>query len=250
VLHNPRYAGAFFYGRRADHRRADGTMTTRVLPREEWTVLITDSHPGYISWEQFEANQIRLATNATAHGHDRRASPPREGPALLQGLVICGKCGGRMTVRYQVRKGNQVPEYVCQSDGIQHGKTICQPIPGAGIDANVGRFLLDTVTPLALETALAVADELTTRADDADRIRAAAVQRAQYHADLAASATSRSTPPTDWSPTNSKPHGTARCANSGEATDTYERARTEQTGPLSQTQRDAVTALASDFPTL
>ena len=141
VLHNPRYAGAFFYGRRTDSRRADGTMTTRVLPREEWTVLITDAHPGYISWEQFEATQARLAANASAHGQDRRASPPREGPALLQGLVICGKCGGRMTVRYHVRNGNQVPEYVCQSDGIQHGKTDlpthprrrdrhrCEPVP-------------------------------------------------------------------------------------------------------------------------
>lgn len=250
VLHNPRYAGAFFYGRRSDRRRADGTMTTRVLPREEWTVLITDSHPGYISWEQFEANQARLATNAAAHGHDRRASPPREGPALLQGLVICGKCGGRMTVRYHVRKGNQVPEYVCQSDGIQHGKTICQRIPGAGIDATVGRFLLDTVTPLALETALAVADELTTRADDADRIRAVAVQRAQYHADLARRRYLAVDPANRLVADQLEAawNGTLRELN--DATDTYKRARTEQTGPLSQTQRDAVTALASNFPAL
>ncbi|WP_446685302.1 hypothetical protein [Kibdelosporangium philippinense] len=68
-----------------------------------------------------------------------------------------------MTVRYHVRKGNQVPEYVCQSEGIQHGKMICQRIPGAGIDAAVSRFLLDTVTPLALETALAVACANSTK---------------------------------------------------------------------------------------
>ncbi|MCE7006955.1 recombinase family protein [Kibdelosporangium philippinense] len=250
VLHNPRYAGAFFYGRRTDHRRADGTMTTRVLPREEWTVLITDSHPGYISWEQFEVNQTRLAANATAHGNDRRASPPREGPALLQGLVVCGKCGGRMTVRYHTRKGNHVPEYVCQSEGIQHGKTICQRIPGAGIDTAVSRLLLDTVTPLALETALAVADELTARADEADRIRAAAVKRAQYHADLARRRYLAVDPANRLVADQLEAAWNATLRELGEATDTYERAREQHTGPLSQTQRDAVTALAADFPAL
>ncbi|MCE7003289.1 recombinase family protein [Kibdelosporangium philippinense] len=250
VLHNPRYAGAFFYGRHTHGRGPGGTTTTRLLPREEWTVLITDSHPGYISWEQFEANQARLAANATAHGNDRRASPPREGPALLQGLVICGKCGGRMTVRYHTRKGNHVPEYVCQSEGIQHGKMICQRIPGAGIDAAVSRFLLDTVTPLALETALAVADELTARADEADRIRATAVKRAQYHADLARRRYLAVDPANRLVADQLEAAWNATLRELNEATDTYQRARTGQTGPLSQTQRDAVTALAADFPAL
>src|SRR5438034_1232373 len=72
VLHNPRYAGAFFYGRHT-HRPAPGGKTTIVtLPRDQWTVLITDAHPGYITWAQFEANQNRLAELAVAHGPDRR----------------------------------------------------------------------------------------------------------------------------------------------------------------------------------
>jgi hypothetical protein len=249
-LHNPRYAGAFFYGRHAHGRGPGGKATTRVLPREEWTVLITDAHAGYINWEQFEANQARLATNATAHGKDRRASPPREGPALLQGLVVCGKRGGRMTVRYHTRKGRQAPEYVCQSEGIQHGKAICQRIPDAGIDDAVGRLLLDTLTPPALETALAVAEELTSRAADADRIRATAVQRAQYHADLARRRYPAVDPANRLVADQLEAAWNAALREPAEATDTYERARNGQNGPLSQAQRDAVTALASDFPAL
>ena len=110
VLHNPRYAGAFVFGRTRTRKRPDGTVEIKKLPREEWTVLLPDAHPGYISWEQFEANQKRLRGNAQAHGSDRRKSPPREGPALLQGLVVCGVCGRRMTVRYHTRKGRQYPE--------------------------------------------------------------------------------------------------------------------------------------------
>ena len=105
VLHNPRYAGAFVYGRRRERRGPDGRTRTTVQPRESWTVLIPDAHPGYINWERYEQNLKRLAECAQTRGEERRKSPPREGPALLQGLAICGRCGKRMTVRYHSRSG-------------------------------------------------------------------------------------------------------------------------------------------------
>src|SRR6266849_6520424 len=92
ALHNPRYAGAFVFGRHQTRPTATG-HEFRTLPRAEWPVLIRDVHPGYISWDEYEDNQQRLRANAWAFGADRRAGPPREGPALLQGLVICGRCG-------------------------------------------------------------------------------------------------------------------------------------------------------------
>jgi hypothetical protein len=148
-------------------------------------VLITHAHPGYITWEQFEANQNRLTELAVAHGPDRRHGPPREDPALLQGIAICGVCGRRMTVRYHACRGTHLPDHVCQYDGIRTATRFCQAIPGAGIDTAIGQFLVDTLTPLAIEAALAVADELAARADDADRLRATTVQRAQYQAEQA-----------------------------------------------------------------
>jgi hypothetical protein len=90
TLHNPRFAGAFFYGRTHTSKTADGREHIVALPRAEWQVVVPAAHPGYISWAEYEDNLHRLAGNAQLHGLERRASPPREGPALLQGLVLCG----------------------------------------------------------------------------------------------------------------------------------------------------------------
>jgi DNA invertase Pin-like site-specific DNA recombinase len=94
MIHNPRYAGAFFFGRTRTRRGPDGQTRVTRVPRDEW-ILLPGIHPGYISWEEYEDNLRRLQANAQTRGPDRRRSPPREGPALLQGLVICGRCGER-----------------------------------------------------------------------------------------------------------------------------------------------------------
>ena len=93
VLHNPRYAGCFTYGRHRDQplQRQAGSEPALRLPREEWISFIPGAHPGYITLDQYDANLARLAANAAAHGRDRRRGPPREGPALLQGIIICGR---------------------------------------------------------------------------------------------------------------------------------------------------------------
>jgi DNA invertase Pin-like site-specific DNA recombinase len=184
VLHNPRFAGAYFFGR-SRQRRSDTRMLIERLPRDEWTALIPNAHPGYITWEEYEDNQRRLRENAQAHGGDRRQSPPREGPALLQGLVVCGRCGDRMTVRYHGRHDGLWPTYVCQRHGIAHGESICQTVPGRGLDVAIGRVLVETVTPLTLEMALTVQQEIQARLDEADRLHRRAVECARYEADLA-----------------------------------------------------------------
>jgi len=85
VLHNPRYAGAFVYGRVRTRRLPDGKHSTTKVPRSDWQFVIPGIHAGYITWEQFEANQKRLADNALGFGKARKFGPVREGPALLQG---------------------------------------------------------------------------------------------------------------------------------------------------------------------
>jgi DNA invertase Pin-like site-specific DNA recombinase len=105
ILHNPRYAGAFVFGRSRTRTWPDGSHHTQKVARDDWLVLIPNFHAGYISWEDYQENQTRLRDNAQAHGIDRRKSPPRKGPALVQGLVICGVRGGRMTVSYHTRQG-------------------------------------------------------------------------------------------------------------------------------------------------
>lgn len=108
--------------------------------------------------------------NAQAHGIERKKSPPREGPALLQGIVLCGRCGNRMTVRYHRIKDRLIPDYVCQSTGIARAEPICLSVPGAGVERAIGNLLIETVTPLTLEVSLAVEEELFRRRDEAGEL--------------------------------------------------------------------------------
>jgi DNA invertase Pin-like site-specific DNA recombinase len=251
ILHNPRYAGAFFYGR-YQHKPSPGTGKSgpRLQPREQWVAFFPDHHPGYITLEKYDANQARLAANATAHGKDRRHGPPREGPALLQGIVLCGICGRRMTVRYHQRKDRLEPEYVCEAKGIQHGNPICQRVHGAVVDNAVGALLVDKLTPHAVQTALAVADELAARADEADRLRAVSVERAQYQADLTRRRYLAVDPDNRLVATSLEADWNQALRELAEATETYEKNKAAGTGVLDETQRARITALASDFPKL
>ena len=250
VLHNPRYAGAFTYGRHREQLlpgRKRGSSIT--VPRQEWISFIPGAHPGYITLDQWEANIARLAANAAAHGRDRSAGPPREGPALLQGIIICGRCGGRMTIRYHARGGKDLPTYLCQRDGIDNARPICAAIPGHTLDERVGQLLIDTLTPLAVEAALQVSAELEHRAAEADALRAAHVERARYHADLArrrylavdpANRLVADTLEADWNTalralaTTPRPP-TTRPANS-------------TTGTLTPAQKDRISQLVTDLP--
>jgi hypothetical protein len=165
----------------------EGDWVIEQVPRDEWEVPIRDLNAGYIGWDEYEQNQRRLQDNCRAYGEDRRKSPPREGPALLQGLLICGRGGKRMTVRYHTRRGQLFPNYICQRDGIEHAEPICLSIPGTVIDEAIGNILVEAVTPVTLEVALAVQQELQSRLEEADRLRQQQVEQARYEAELAAS---------------------------------------------------------------
>jgi DNA invertase Pin-like site-specific DNA recombinase len=249
ILHNPRYAGAFVYGRHRTRAKVDGSTSYTKLPREQWT-LFKDVHPGYISWQQYEENLRRLQENAHANGQDRRKGPPREGPALLQGLAVCGICGSRMTVRYHVRRTKLVPEYFCQRDGADHIVSQCQHVFGEHVDEAVGRLLIETVTPLALEVTLTVQQEIQARFDEVDRLRKKAVERARYEADAAqrrylhvdpANRLVADSLEADW---NNK----LRALNA--AQQQYEERRQNDRIAISDQQRASIAALAHDFPRL
>lgn len=185
VLHHPAYAGAYAFGRTRSTKTADGKVHIQDIPRAEWMVLVKDAHIGYIRWEDYERNEAQLAMNSQAYAPER-FSPPREGPALLQGLIICGKCGERMTVRYHQRAGSRiVPDYLCTHKSIEQGDAPCQRIPGAQLDQAIGEALIQRVTPEALTLTLAVQEEVIQRADQARRLRHLQVERAQYEAELA-----------------------------------------------------------------
>lgn len=249
TLHNPRYAGAFAYGR-TRQRRIAGKVTFEPLPREEWTALIPDAHPGYIDFERYEANLRQLARNAHAQGAERSGGPAREGPALLQGLAVCGRCGRRMTVRYHRRGGKLVPDYQCAGESIESGGTRCLLVPGSGVERAIGDLLLETVSPLALEVALEVEAELEARASEADALRRSHLERARERAELAqrrylavdpANRLVADSLEADW-------NEALRALEA--ARSEYEEQSAAEAAKLSAERKAEIRALASDFPAL
>ncbi|HEX9741304.1 MAG TPA: zinc ribbon domain-containing protein [Nitrospiraceae bacterium] len=137
----------------------NGRTKRELVPRENWHAFLPDAHPGHISWGEFERIEQLLRESAKAYGADRRHGPPREGPALLQGRAICGLCGCRMAVHYHRRGDKLVPHYQCMTRTAPSAQSPCQVIPGASIDAAIGKLAVEAMTPMALEVALAVWQE-------------------------------------------------------------------------------------------
>ena len=184
TLSNPRYAGAYTYGRRQFRRTIDGKKTVRARADDDWLACIPGAHPGYISWEQYQDNLRILKANS--HRYDTaRASVPREGPALLQGRAVCGQCGRHFRVRYAARRGRHEAWYVCDRAHSTRGEPFCQSIAGPPVDDAIGKLIADQMTPAAVEMAIEVRQEIQARHDEADRLRRRAVERAQADADLA-----------------------------------------------------------------
>jgi hypothetical protein len=179
ILSNPAYAGAYVFGRYRVRRKVapDGTIrsTTAELPMEQWSVVLKDQHPAYISWETFLGNRAKLAANATSKG----ARPPRESAALLQGILFCGGCGLSMTTTYRTRG----PWYSCTHSRADGTNTpACRTIKAEVIDTAVATRVLDRMTPAEIELALAASDEVEDRHRRSQRSLELALERARYEA--------------------------------------------------------------------
>lgn len=185
ILYNPAYTGAYVFGRYRDQKRVDpqGLFIhhTVRLPREEWEVLIPEHHPGYITWEEYETNLKQLQTNRT---NLERSGPAREGTALLQGLVLCGKCGRRMSVRY-TGNGGIAPTYECKGRWEHGQRATCTTVPAPPIDQAIANRLLQAMQPTELELALQVMDKLLTEEDSADRGWKLSLERTKYDTERA-----------------------------------------------------------------
>jgi DNA invertase Pin-like site-specific DNA recombinase len=247
ILHNPRYAGAYVYGR---FRTSKGTRAYRRLPEDQWHVLLPDTHPGYITWQEYQENQRRLRECSQAYGRERRKRAPGEGPALLQGLAVCGCCGHRMAVRYHRRSGGLVPDYVCQRNGIEHGLAICQSVPGSEVDKAIGRLLLDLMTSATLEVSLAVLEELQKRHQETDQLRRKQVERARYEVELARQRYMQVDPNNRLVADALEGDWNERLRDLNEAQEKYEQQRELDRATLDDEGRRRILELASDFPRL
>ena len=164
---------------------ADGALRVRrhKLPQGEWEVLITDHHRGFIDWDTFQANQIRIAANTRPKAHQPGTGAVREGCALLQGLATCATCGRKLAVYYD-GPAKTTPGYYCTGTGtLVEGKgTRHLRVGGATIDAVVAEAFLAALAPAALQACLAAAQQLEDGHDTALAQWRRQVEQARYEA--------------------------------------------------------------------
>lgn len=182
VLKNPAYAGAFVYGRSRSMRRtpASSRATQKMLPREQWRIVVKNKYPAYVSWDTFENIQSMLRDNYAEYDRNKTRGIPRDGEALLHGIVYCGACGHKMVVQY---KGGT--RYLCNYLRQQHGTPVCQYILAGPIDAEAVAAFFQALAPAELDV---YAQALAARRETADvmlRAQAQQVERLRYRAALA-----------------------------------------------------------------
>lgn len=189
VLKNPSYAGVYVYGRYAYHKKLSETgqflLTPVILPMEEWPVMIKDHHDGYISWEDYINNQKIIKQNRTNEEVNMLPLAAREGHALLQGLIICGYCGRRVSIRYKGH-GGIYPRYECNYQKNQGmDKRSCLSVGASALDEAISQKILTAITSAQVEIAIKAFEELEQRTQSLEKQWLMKIKRAEYEAQLA-----------------------------------------------------------------
>jgi DNA invertase Pin-like site-specific DNA recombinase len=253
MLHNPVYAGYYAYGRRQvePRKKVPGRPSTGrvVKDSDEWLVLLPGRLPAYITPGQYEANVARMAAN-----RQTASSPgaPRDGSALLSGLLRCGRCDGehRMSVRYHTPSGrNPAHGYVCAYEQVNYGTGgSCQHIAGPALDAYVTRQVLAAVAPAALEVSLAAAGQAEAERAMLDKLWRQRLERARYAADRARRQYQLAEPENRLVTRQLEKDWEAALAEAGRLQADYQRFTEELPKTLTAAERAAIQALASDLP--
>jgi DNA invertase Pin-like site-specific DNA recombinase len=249
MLKNPIYAGVYAYGKRqVDPRkkRPGRPSTGRVVndPRH-WHAFIEESFPAYISLQQYEGNLQRLAANR-ARAEERGAV--RHGPSLLQGLLICGKCGHRMQVRYGGLK--KLHTYTCGRMATDYAESFCHYLPGAPVDEFVGQWVLRALQPAALEISLEASEHLEKEREELDVLWHKRLERAAYEADRAGRHYRLLEPENRLVARRLAREWEEKLEAQRELEEDYRRFLAEQPRSLSVVERKNILRLAQDIPAL
>lgn len=244
VLHNPIYAGAYVWGRRATDPRtkrpARPATGRKVVHLGDWQVCLRDRVPAYIPWERYESNLQQLALNRQVH-----RGAPRRGDALLAGLVRCGRCGRRMATQYSDRA-----RYACVAEQSGYAGPLCQSLTASCLDVAIEALLLRALEPASLEVSLAVAADL-----DAERVRVEAMwqqrlERAQYDVDRSRRQYNAVEPENRLVARTIERQLEDHLSTQIKLQEDHRRYRAERPATLREEEREMIRRLASDLPAL
>lgn len=249
LLRNPIYAGAYAYGRRQvdPRRQRPGRPSTgrRVIDPAEWLVLLPDRLPAYITWEQYERNLARLRAN---QARADAIGAVRSGPALLAGLVVCARCGHRLTVRYG--GSSTRPTYVCGRLSTDYGGELCQQVAGRALDQFVSRQVLAALEPAALELSLVAAAQIEQERAELDRLWRQRLERAAYEVTRAERQYHLAEPENRLVVRQLEQTWEEKLAAQQQLDQAYHRFTREQPRRLSPAEQAAIRQVAADLPAL
>ena len=164
LLTTPAYCGAYAYGRNESTTRYEEGQPRHAIrrkPREEWFVLIPNTHEGYVSWEQFEKIQLAIGDNLRG---PEQSGAAQAGSALLAGLLRCRRCGRKLTVQYTGI--HRYVRYACNRGWLDQGEPKCIAFGGSNVDEAVTAQLLRVVQPAAVEAAIMASEEEAHQRDE------------------------------------------------------------------------------------
>jgi DNA invertase Pin-like site-specific DNA recombinase len=250
ILKNPAYAGAYVYGRhrhdptrcRAGHPKSG---TVRVAP-QDWPVCLREAHAGYIRWDEFLANQQQLADNVNHYEANHHGSP-RQGCALLQGIVVCGCCGRHMGMRYSGPQGNY-PVYQCTADNTSEGRPRCQEVRALAVDALIEQILLSALAPDQLTLTLAALGQMEQEIQVLERQWHLKRERARYEAERARRQYDGVEPENRLVARSLERLWEEKLRQAECIEQDYERWQREQAGPLTETERREILDLGENLP--
>jgi DNA invertase Pin-like site-specific DNA recombinase len=251
LLHNPAYAGVYVYGRweYLSERRSTKTGKASAHARcvAQWPVKISEHHPAYVGWEEFVKNQEQLRQNWS---HDGSQGVPREGRALLQGIVYCGVCGRKMSVQNRAVKENRSPSYICER-GYQDGdEKICQSMTSRPVDAAVVEAFLAAVSPISLRVATQVLDQVEQDLIAQRRQRELQLEQARYEVRLAQRQYDAVDPSNRLVAGELERRWNEKLERVAQLERTYAQAEGEAKWDLTAEEREAIAELSRDLPAI
>jgi DNA invertase Pin-like site-specific DNA recombinase len=245
VLHSPVYAGLFVYGRRRE-AVAPGDppqVTTHRVPVDAWAIVVPGVYPAYLSEEQYRANRRRLWDNQYNFVKRRRGAV-REGPGLLVGVLVCGRCGGRLTPTYSAAHH----AYVCRRATATYGTPTCQSFPQRDLDQLAADAFLAAVRPAALETLLAALAAHEAERQALARHWAQRLERARYEATRAQRQYDACEPENRLVARTLETRWNAALAVVAQLEQEHAAAQRASLAPLTAAEQAAARALSADLP--
>ena len=185
MLKNAKYAGVYVYPRyqQATHASGSGKVVTRrrLSRPDEWTTVKHDQHPAYITFQQYQANQQKIAMNAQRHTSSRGAV--NRGVSLLAGLIVCRGCGHKLQVHYGSRGS--------VSYGCTHGRrqrdseaSGCFRFNADELERQLSDQVLHAVSPAGVAAAELAAQRIESEHTDRRTALSDQLEHLRYESDL------------------------------------------------------------------